>query len=197
MTTATHFTSYTRRRAGHLVSMLLAAVLFSQGALAQATSKPAYGAEASKLSHADKSFMDDVAHANLAEIEAAHTAAGKSGNADVKAFARSMVDDHTTLNKDLAQLASSKNYTLPTEPSLGSKAKLKALAMRDGTSFDKHYVKSMGVDAHEDAIKRFQKESKDGMDDDVKAFAVRNMPVLEHHLSMSNDLKIKVDQLAK
>lgn len=197
MTAATHSSSFTLRRAGPLVSTLLAALLCSQGALAQAASKPAYGADASKLSHADKSFMDDVAHANLAEIDAAHTAANKSNNADVKAFARATADDHANLNKDLTALATSKNYTLPTEPSMGAKAKLKVLAMREGASFDKHYVKSMGVDAHEDAIKRFQKEIKDGKDDDVKAFATRNLPVLEQHLNMSNDLKIKVDQLAK
>ena len=179
------------------MSTLLAALLCSQGVLAQGAASAVYGADASKLSRADKSFLDDVAHANLAEIDAAHTAATKSGNADVKAFAQSMVDDHTNLNKDLTQLASSKNYTLPTEASIGAKAKLKILAMRDGTSFDKHYVKSMGVDAHEDAIKRFQKEIKDGKDEDVKAFAVKNLPALQQHLHMANDLKIKVDQLAK
>ena len=43
----------------------------------------------------DESFMKDAAHAGAAEIEASKLAQTKARSADVKAFAGTMVTDHT------------------------------------------------------------------------------------------------------
>ena len=145
----------------------------------------------------DTRFLKEAAQAGLAEIEAAKLAIGKSSNAQVKAFAQHIVDDHTKANSELAALAQTKGVTLPTEASLADKAKLKVLAMRDGKSFDEHYAKSFGVSSHEDTIKLFQKHVSEGRDAEVKAFATKTLPTLTSHLESARNLKVQTEQANK
>ena len=68
------------------------------------------------------------------------------------------------------------------------KAKLKRLHTADGADFDRRYADSMGVKAHEDTVKLFQKASMGAADPEVKAFAAKTLPTLRHHLQMARDL---------
>jgi putative membrane protein len=146
------------------------------------------------LARADKAFFTDAAQAGLAEIESSKLALAKGVNTQVKGFAQQMIDDHTRASQELASLASSKGVTLPTEPSLAQRAKIKLLSARDGAGFDRQYASGMGVSAHEDAIKLFQKTARNASDADVKAFAAKTLPTLEHHLQMARDMKAVVDK---
>lgn len=174
------------------VSALLMGSAHAENAPASAASK-AWAATASqpgsKLPRADVSFLKDAAQAGHAEVEGSKLALKKSSNDKVKAFAQQMVDDHTKVGDELTALAKSKGLDVPTEPSLTQKAKLKILSARDGSGFDKHYADAIGVDAHQDTIKLFQKASKEVSDPEVKAFITKTLPGLEHHLQMAIDLK--------
>ncbi|MED5621387.1 DUF4142 domain-containing protein [Ideonella sp. BN130291] len=140
------------------------------------------------VAHVDAAFMKNAAEAGLAEVEASKLAATKATNTQVKSFAQQMVDDHTKANDELKALAASKGVELPTEPSMMQRAKLKALQGADGANFDKRYAESFGVKAHEDTVSLFQKESKKAKDADVKAWATKTLPALQHHLEMAKDL---------
>ena len=107
---------------------------------------------------------------------------------DFVSSCQQMVDDHTKNNEELAALAKSKGVDVPTEPSLMQKGKMKLLEHSDGQDFDRRYVESMGVKAHEDTIKLFRKGAADAKDPDVKAFAEKTLPKLEHHLQMAQEL---------
>jgi putative membrane protein len=50
------------------------------------------------------------------------------------------------------------------------------------------------VSAHEITVKLFQKAARGAGDADVKAFAAKALPALEHHLQMARDLKATVDK---
>jgi len=166
----------------------------SAAALALATSLGAHAADASpKLSHEDKSFLKDAAEAGNAEVEASKVALEKSGNADVKAFAQQMVDDHGKAGTELKGLADQKGVKVDDGPSTAKKAEIKVLSGRKGSSFDQHYAESIGVKAHEDTVKLFQKEVDKGTDADVKAWAQKTLPALQHHLEMARQLKAKTD----
>ena len=97
-------------------------------------------------------------------------------------------------NQALQALAASKGMKLPDAPSIAQRAKIKLLSARDGAGFDRQYASSMGVSAHEDTVKLFQKAARDAKDADVKAFAAKTLPTLEHHLQMARDLKATVDK---
>jgi putative membrane protein len=137
----------------------------------------------------DRNFMEQAAQNGHAEVEAAKLAQSKSGSEKVKAFAAQMEQDHTKTNDELAALATSKSVKLPTEPSAVQKSKAKAMSALDGARFDRQYADSMGVKAHEDTLKMFQKAASGARDPDVKAFAAKTVPALEQHLKMSRDLR--------
>jgi len=141
----------------------------------------------SSLAHADTSFMKDAAHAGSAEIESAQLAASKSADPRVKAFAQQMVTDHTAAAEELKTLATAKGYELPAGPTMTQKAKDKMLGMRD-SSFDRSYAK-MAVSDHEKAVALFKKASTGAKDADVRAFASKTLPTLEHHLQMAKELQ--------
>jgi putative membrane protein len=64
-----------------------------------------------------------------------------------------------------------------------------------GDKFDKEYITIM-IDDHKKAVNAFEKESKKGDADDLKSFAARTLPALQHHLeqaqSLERDLKARM-----
>ncbi|MDN3921540.1 DUF4142 domain-containing protein [Roseateles violae] len=145
---------------------------------------------ADAVSHADASFMKDAAHAGHAEVSASKLALSKSSDTQVKAFAQQMIDDHTKAAAELQSLADAKGVKLPTEPSMTQKTKEKmTLSTADGANFDYRYADSAGVSAHEDTVKLFRKAAAEAKDADVRAFASKTLPTLEHHLQMAKELQ--------
>ena len=115
----------------------------------------------------DESFMKDAAQAGAAEIEASKLAQTKSKSPDVKAFAESMITDHTKVADELRALAAKKNVKLPDGPSVKQKAELKMIDAGDNDKFDERYAKRFGVDAHKDTIKLFEDAAKNAKDPEI------------------------------
>ncbi|WP_427184272.1 DUF4142 domain-containing protein [Bordetella bronchialis] len=172
------------------------ALALSTGAWAQpAPSSPAQQKsteQRSTLAGADKDFLENAAQGGLAEIEGSKLAQTKSSNADVKQFADQMIKDHGKANEELMALAKQKGYTPPDKPSMMQRTEIKALSVTDGTTFDKMYVSRIGVSAHEDTVKLFQKAASEAKDADIKAWASKTLPTLQHHLEMAQALQQKV-----
>ena len=145
--------------------------------------------QAADLSSIDKSFLKNAAEAGAFEIQGSQLADQTSQNPQVKTFAEKMVTDHTKVASDLSALASSKQVTVPTDPSVTQRAKLKVLSKKTGANFDKSYADGVGVSAHKDTIALFQKEVDKGTDPDVKAFAQKTLPSLQEHLQMAQSLQ--------
>jgi len=59
-----------------------------------------------------------------------------------------------------------------------------------GPAFDKAYVGDM-VQDHKEDVADFEKEATSGQDPELKAFAVKYLPVLKQHLSMVEALQTK------
>jgi putative membrane protein len=140
------------------------------------------------MARSDAAFMKQAAENGHAEVEASKLAQQKAKRPDVKAFADTMVTDHTKVDGELKQLAASKKVELPTGPSAKQKSELKAVDTGDNAKFDERYTKAFGVKAHEDTIKLFQEAAKSATDADVKAFAQKTLPSLQHHLEMAKAL---------
>ncbi|MGS1010080.1 DUF4142 domain-containing protein [Achromobacter anxifer] len=182
----------------YLTATLLASMTLATTHAAQAQTAPATppSATEAKLDSADRDFLENAAQAGNLEIAGSKLALEKARDPDVKAFAQKMVDDHGKAGQQLATLAQSKGYQAPTEPSLIQQAKLKALGLRDD-SFDKAYVDEIGVSAHQDAVKLFEKASNDVKDPDAKQFAIETLPILQQHLEMATSLQQRMDAVKK
>jgi putative membrane protein len=173
-----------------LAGALAAAGLLAWAPLmAQTTPSPSTATAATALSASDRGFLKDAAQGGAAEVEASRLAQSKASNAEVKAFADQMVKDHGAANEELATLARGKGVELPNEPSLVHKAKEKMLQSKDGASFDRSYMDSARKD-HEDTVKMFQKAAQSAKDPDVKAFAQKSLPTLQHHLDMARKINL-------
>jgi putative membrane protein len=146
-------------------------------------------AHAADLSGKDKKFMTEAAEAGSTEINASKMALEKNRSPAVKDFAETMVGDHTTVADELKKLATTKNVQLPDGPSTMQKAKIAILGKLDGATFDKQYASIIGVSAHEDTIKLFKDAAANANDPDVKQFASKTLPGLQHHLEMAKRLK--------
>lgn len=149
-------------------------------------------ASAADISSYDKTFMMKAADAGSTEIAASKIASTKSVAPAVKTFADTMVTEHTKVADELKTLATSKSVTLSDTPSKAHESEIKKLDGLDGKKFDKEYAKKIGVAAHKDTVKLFKEASTKASDPDVKAFAVKTLPGLEHHLQMAEELHTTV-----
>src|SRR5579862_1168965 len=92
---------------------------------------------ASAASNPDAKFYKQAAEGGIAEVELGNLAQTKSENTSVKDFGKMMATDHSVANEQLKSIASAKDLSLPTSPSVSqtaTKAKLEALS---GQTFDK------------------------------------------------------------
>jgi putative membrane protein len=159
------------------------------GAFAQSTMGTGSGGNMnmSGKKNADAKFMMMAAMSDMNEIGLSNVALQKSQNEEVKRMAQMIIDDHTKASEELKSLAMSKGVTLPADMDSKHKMMMDKLSAMSGADFDKMYIKAMVKD-HEKAVKLFQKESMNGKDADAKAFAAKQLPVLQGHLTMAQSM---------
>jgi putative membrane protein len=129
----------------------------------------------------------------MAEIELGRHAQQNATNQRVKNFGAMMVKDHTRASEELKKVVSGKNMQVPSEIEDKHRRMIDDLKKKTGIEFDKEYMKAM-VDDHENDVKFFRKQSEDGKDPDIKAFAGKNVPVLQMHLDSAKAIRDAVNR---
>ncbi len=161
-----------------------------------ATSDPsttaATGGTSSTASPQDKEWISQAGMAGLAEVQMGNLALQKAQSADVKAFAQRMVTDHTTANEELVQLTTAKGLTLPAQLAGEHQAGLEHLTGLSGAEFDKAYMEHMVAD-HEKAVGLFTTGSNSAQDPDIKAYAAKNLPILQEHARLAGEVNAKLN----
>jgi|SRR5438105_4453817 len=132
---------------------------------------------------ADTKFAAGAAVGGMEEVELGRLAAQKGASDEVRQFGQRMVDDHSKANQDLTAVASAKGLALPAALDAKHQGEVQKLSALSGDKFDQEYV-GMMVKDHKKDVAEFQKESTDGADADIKAFAARTLPVIQEHLQM-------------
>jgi putative membrane protein len=122
------------------------------------------------------------------EIESSKLAEQK-GNAQEKSFAQQMVTDHAKTSTELKQLVSSGKVAaeLPSALDSSHRSKLDKLKDTSGRDFSSDFD-SYQVSAHKDAVSLFERYAKGGDDADLKDWAGKTLPTLQHHLDMAQEL---------
>jgi len=143
---------------------------------------------AATITASDRTFLENAARTNLAEIEASRAAAERATTAALRAFAETMLRDHTKMDQELRELAQRKGVTLPTQTGTAEAAELQQLLGARAAQFDRIYIERIGRQAHHDALNLFQQAARDAHDADVKAFASRGVPALRSHLAQAERL---------
>jgi putative membrane protein len=145
-------------------------------------------AAAASVSSMDSQFATKAVQAGMAEVKLGKLAQDNGSSQAVKDFGTQMVTDHTQAGDELKEIASRKGLNLPGGPNGNQEATYNRLAKLSGAQFDRAYANVM-VQDHLSAVADFRKESQTGQDSDIKSFAGKTLPALEHHLQMSRDIQ--------
>jgi len=142
---------------------------------------------ASSLKTQDKNFLMEAAQGGMVEVELGKLAVQKGSSDTVKQFGQKMVDDHSKVNSDLTQIASTKGLTVPSDLDAKHQATITKLSNLSGAAFDRAYAKEM-LNDHTKDVAAFERANKSSADPDVKAFVEKTLPTLQEHLSLAKTL---------
>lgn len=135
------------------------------------------------IKKADRDFVEKAAKASMSEIAISRVAAARTSNPEVRRFAQMMIEDHDRATDEMSALAAGRGIALPAKDPHPDKWE-----KRDAKNFDKEYLEKM-VSDHQDVVKLFEKQAKDGVDVDTVAFARKHLPKMQEHLQHALDLK--------
>jgi putative membrane protein len=171
--------------------MISAAVSCNSGTSSQSSTDAAIDSNEKELKAKDSTELSEdakfaVAAANggMLEVELGKLAKNKAIAPKAIAFANMMVTDHTKANTELKALAGTKFITLPAILDSKKQKDYDDMSKMKREEFDKTYIDYMVKD-HKEDIELFKKEAQEGKDSELKAFAAKHVPILEHHLQMA------------
>lgn len=142
-------------------------------------------AAVTKLSRGDRRFLEKAAKSGLAELRVARLAVEHSSDPRVRSFAQQLVSDHEKSNAELSDLAGRKGVSLPQDE---NDRNFKSMSDKTGLDFDKTFVGHM-VDEHQDDIDLCDAASRKSDDAEVAAFASKQLPILQEHHRIAQDLE--------
>jgi len=142
-------------------------------------------------------FVNDVVAGNTAEIELSRIASERATNPEVKQFAQMMVRDHTTAGNELKQVLTQHNMQVRDVMDEKHRDMAQELGRKNGSEFDHEYMAAM-VEDHkqmEDLLESRANETPNNqpLENAVNQFAAKTLPVVKHHLELSEQLEDRLD----
>jgi len=135
-------------------------------------------------------FVTVAASAGMAEVKLGQLAVERASSDDVKKFGQHMVDDHTKANKELMTIIEKQKITVSKDIDRKHQTAIDELSKLKGAEFDRAYMAQMVKD-HEEAVKLFEGQAREGQDAELKAFAAKTLPTIKMHLEMARKLADK------
>lgn len=150
-------------------------------------STEAVGGASGTLAAQDSTFAREAMQAGMAEVKMGQLAAKNSQNEAVRKYGQRLVDDHTKANQELKQIASRKSVSIESQLSQQHQSALDRLTGLKDNEFDQAF-KQQAIQDHQKVIQLFEKQSQQGSDADLKAYAQKHLPHLREHLTMAQQL---------
>ncbi len=137
-------------------------------------------------------FVQTAGIAGLFEIESSKIALKRSENPEIRAFAESMVADHTKIAAALKRAVEDAkgDLVIPAAADAEHADMLKKLEAAPAREFDALYIQMQTL-AHEQAVGLFGAFAKDGDQAALKTFAADTLPTLQAHLAHVQRLSAK------
>jgi putative membrane protein len=148
-------------------------------------------AQSGNLSSSDKQFMKIAAQAHMTEAHLGQMAEAQASDASLKAFAQTLVHDHSIAYGELRALSYKTGEEIPKGINVGKDTAIQQLAKLKGSSFERRFLQHE-IQDHEKAIAAFKREANHGQNPDVKGYAQKLIPTLEGHLHKAQEIaKVK------
>ncbi len=178
-------------KANQLVVLTLGAAWLGVAQAQAQTDKPAAAAPN------DAQIAEIVVVANQVDIDAAKLAKGRAKDPAVKDFAKTMIRDHESVNKQAKALV--KKLKVKPQPSdmsrslaKGGKENLAALKKAKGAAFDKAYI-DHEVTYHEQVIDAVNSTLlPNAQNPELKALLEKGAPVFQAHLEHAKELQTRL-----
>ena len=152
------------------------------------SSQNVVGGASGTLAAQDATFVRDAGQSGMAEVKEGQLALQNAESDAVKKYGQMLVTDHTKANQELKRIATTKGASIPTD--IGKhQAHHDSLSALKGRAFDQAF-KEQAIKDHEEAIRLFEVQTQQGGDQDLKAFAQKQLPHLRHHLTMAQQLQV-------
>lgn len=163
--------------------ILVAPVAFAQSAMESTGVNSALG-----VAPKTEDFILQASASDVFEIESSKLALQK-GDEPVKAFAQQMITEHEKTTAELKALLTSSKVQGSPVASLTEDHKevVDELAKLNGAEFNEEYIDDQ-VEAHENAVDLFKRYAEEGEIPNLKSWAAKTLPALEHHYKMAQDL---------
>ena len=136
---------------------------------------------------ADHVFLMQAALGGLAEVRLAQLADQKSGNDDVRGFARRMIQSHSQANNELSKLVPGGNTSGQSLSDAEDRQVFSGLAALSGPEFDIEYLR-VQVQAHQRMAQLAEYEIGSGADPNAQLFAADMLPNIFAHLLAAREL---------
>ena len=166
-------------------------------------------ADRNKASDGARSWVEDRLAGGMTEVKLGELASQKAQNADVKAFGRMMVQDHTKAGEELKQLASQHNIQAPAQLDDEHRDKVDRLSKLQGAEFDREYMNQM-VDDHQNTMEALEdrldkqgndenatytaKKTDNRVDMQLNQWAAKTVPTVQKHLARAKQLNDRVNR---
>ncbi len=170
------------------IALSVAALMTATAAFAQSATESTGVNSALGVAPKTEDFIMQASASDVFEIESSKLAMQKGDDA-VKKFATQMIADHEKTTAELTALLNSGKVQGKAETTLidDHKENVDELAKLQGAEFNEEYIDDQ-VEAHEDAVDLFKRYAEEGENADLKAFAAKHLPALEHHYKMAQDM---------
>jgi predicted outer membrane protein len=154
-----------------------------------------------------RNWVEDRLRDGMTEVKLGELASQKAQNADVKAFGRMMVQDHTKAGDELKQIVLKHNVT-PPELDDDHRDKIDRLSKLQGAEFDREYINTM-VDDHEKTVNALEdrldkegdtnprytpKKNDNQFEAELNQWAAKAIPTVRQHLDKAKQLDQKLDR---
>jgi len=126
-----------------------------------------------------------------AEVKYSQLAEKRASSADVKEFARKMVDAHKNCNNQLLEHAKGLKIAVVAGLEKDQRDTDSRLSKLSGEDFDREYMKQMVAD-HEKAARMVEAYSTDGENKELRDFAKETLPKIREHIAEAKRIQKKL-----
>lgn len=165
-----------------VIALLVCPALFAQEPALERTDEPRI-ASAMDATRSDRQFLQLAIDRGAKEVQLSQRALPKIENSKVKAFAERMIEDHSSMNRELMalneRLLGDEGPPFKRE-SASLRREVQQLDKLSGVEFDRRYMQVMMED-HQASIDLFAKQAERGRDAKLRELAAQRLPTLQAH----------------
>jgi putative membrane protein len=171
---------------------------FAAAALCLALAGPAYAQSLGEktgvnsllgISPKTEDFVKEAASSDMFEMQSSKLAVERATDDRVKTYAQQMIADHEKTSTEMKSMVQAANLKveIPTAMLPTHQKMMDKLTGLNGADFTKQYVDDQ-VTAHKEAVNLFERYGKGGEDEQLKNWASKTLPSLQHHHHMAQEL---------